>query len=198
MISYIKKYKNHVVYFSILFCIGFFLGIIIAFIVIIISFKMIKNKISKRDLICNLIIKINEKEIRTKALIDTGNFLKDPIKNTPVIVAEYLLFKKVISDEILENIEKILGGDLSKISENIKNEYISKMKIIPFSSLGKQNGMLLGIKAQEAIIEQNEEINKIDKVIIGLYNKKISKTGEYHALVGLLSATGTATGTGDF
>ena len=30
MISYIKRYKNHVVYFSILFCIGFFLGIIIA------------------------------------------------------------------------------------------------------------------------------------------------------------------------
>lgn len=30
MISYLKKYKNHVVYFSILFCIGFFLGIIIA------------------------------------------------------------------------------------------------------------------------------------------------------------------------
>ena len=163
------------------------ISVVISFAVIIVSFKLIKNKISKKDLICNITIRINDKKIKTKALIDTGNFLKDPITNFPVIVMEHSLFKNIISDEILENIESILGGDLSKISENVKNQYLSKMRIIPFSSLGKQNGMLLGIKIQEAIIEQNAELKKIEKAIIGLYNKKISKTKEYHALIGIVS-----------
>lgn len=162
------------------------IGVIVSFIVIIISFKLIKNKITKKDLVCNIKIIVNDKQIQTKALIDTGNFLKEPITNIPVIVAEHKLLKNIISDEILENIENILGGDLKNISETTKNEYLSKMKIIPFSSLGKQNGILLGIKAQEAIIEQNEETKKIEKVIIGLYNKKISYKGEYHALIGVV------------
>ena len=46
--------------------------------------------------------------------------------------------------------------------------------------------MLLGIKAQEIKIEEMNETRKIEKVIIGLYNKKINKRGEYHALIGLL------------
>ena len=161
------------------------IGVIVSFIVIIISFTLIKNKISKKDIVCNITIRINDKKVKTRAFIDTGNFLKEPITNIPVIVAEHSLFKNIISDEILENIEKILGGDLNKISETVKNQYLSKIKIIPFSSLGKQNGMILGISAQEVIIEQNDEIKKIKKIIIGLYNKKLSKKDEYHALVGL-------------
>ena len=162
------------------------IGVLVSFIVIIISFKLIKNTITKKDLICTINIKVNDKVIKTKALIDTGNLLKEPITNIPVIVVEHKLLKNIIPDEILENIENILGGDLKNVSEITKNEYLSKMKIIPFSSLGKQNGILLGIKAQEAIIEQNEEIKKIEKIIIGLYNKKISYKGEYHALIGVV------------
>lgn len=162
------------------------IGIIIAFITIIIAFRLKKNKISKDDLMCNIEIKINNKEVKTKAMIDTGNLLKEPITNIPVIVVEHTLLKKIIPNEILDNIDNILGGDLSGISESIKNQYILKMKVLPFTSLGKQNGMLLGIKAQELKIEEMNETKIIEKIIIGLYNKKISPKGEYHALIGLL------------
>lgn len=162
------------------------IGVTLAFIVTIISFKLIKNKISKKDLIRNITIKINNKFIKVKAMIDTGNFLKEPITNIPVIVVEDRLLKNVIDEEILDNIENILGGDLNNISEITKNEYISKMRVIPFTSLGKQHGMLLGIKAQEVIIEENNETRKLNKVIIGLYNKKLNKKNEYQALIGLI------------
>ena len=65
-----------------------------------------------------------------------------------------------------------------------KTKYMSKLKIIPFSSLGKQNGMLLGIRADGLKIEGEENIKKVDKVIIGIYNKKLSKNKDYHALLG--------------
>ena len=162
------------------------IGVTLAFIVTIISFKLIKNKISKKDLIRNITIKINNKYIKVKAMIDTGNLLKEPITNVPVIVVEDKLFKNTIDEEILDNIENILGGDLSNISETIKNKYISKMRVIPFTSIGKQHGMLLGIKAQEVIIEENNETRKLNKVIIGLYNRKLNKKNEYQALIGLI------------
>ena len=162
------------------------MGVIIAFILLIMAFRLIKGKISKKDFICNIEIKIEEKNISTKAMIDTGNLLKEPITNIPVVVVESNLLKNIIPNEILENIDSILGGDLSKIPENIKNQYFLKMRVIPFTSLGKENGMLLGIKAQEIKIEEMNETRKIEKVIIGLYNKKINKRGEYHALIGLL------------
>lgn len=160
-------------------------GIIIAFIVIVIAFKIIKSKISKNDLFCDIRFKINNKEIKTKAMLDTGNLLKEPITNIPVVVAEHKLLYDVIPNEILDNIENILGGDLENISDEVKNDYISKLKVIPFTSLGKQNGILLGIKADELIVEEMNSEKKIDKVIIGIYNKEFSKKRTYSALIGI-------------
>lgn len=159
------------------------IGIVVAYFTIILAFKIIK--ISKKDLICEIVVTLNNKEINSKALIDTGNLLKEPITNLPVIVMEHTLLYDILPKEILNNVEKILGGDFSKIPENIKEEYSAKLKVIPFSSLGKQNGMLLGIKAENLIINLKEETRKIDKVVIGIYNKSLTNNGEYRSLLGI-------------
>jgi len=161
------------------------LGATVGFVVIVSAFKIIRSRLSKKSLICNVYIKLNKKEINTKALIDTGNLLKDPISNDPVIVVEHTLLYDIIPKEILDNVEKILGGDLENFSEDIKSEYISKLKVIPFSSLGKQNGMLLGMKADEINIESEEENVTKNNVIVGIYDKSLTKRGEYRALVGM-------------
>lgn len=162
-----------------------FIGAIIAFLVTILAFKFVKTKISKKDLLCNITIKINGKEIKTKAMIDTGNMLKEPITNIPVVVVEHTLLKEIIPKEILENIDNILAGDFKEIPEEIQNEYMLKLKVIPFTSLGKQNGMLLGIKAESLKVQEEDNIKNIDKIIIGMYNKKLSRKNEYSALLGL-------------
>lgn len=160
------------------------LGAVIAFIIIITAFSIVKSKISKKDMFCEIEIKINNQIIRTKAMIDTGNMLKEPITNTPVVVVEHTLLYECIPKEILNNLENIIGGDFEKVPEQIKEKYISKLKLIPFSSLGKQNGMLLGIKPQYIKkMQEEEQINK--NVIIGIYNKSLTKKGEYRALIGI-------------
>ena len=156
------------------------LGTIVAFAVIITAFSIVKSKISKKALFCEIEIKLN-----AKAMIDTGNMLKEPITNTPVIVVESVLLHECIPKEILYNLENIIGGDFEKVPEKIKEEYISKLKLIPFSSLGKQNGMLIGIKAQYLKIITEEQTNEIKDVIIGIYDKSLTKKGEYGALIGL-------------
>lgn len=161
------------------------LGAIIAFCVIITAFSIVKSKISKKTLFCEIEIKINEKLVKTKAMIDTGNMLKEPITNTPVVVVESTLLYECIPKEILYNLENIIGGDFEKVPNNIKEQYISRLKLIPFSSLGKQNGMLLGIKAEYIKIKTEEQETKKTNVIIGIYDKSLTKRGEYQALIGI-------------
>jgi len=161
------------------------LGAIVAFVTIKISLKIIKTKISAKDMYCKIKIKLNEKTIETKALIDTGNLAKEPITNMSVVIVESSLLEEVLPVQILNNLEKILCGDLSQISQEIQEKYISKLRCIPFSSLGKQNGMLLGIRADEIQVETDEEKRTSNNVIIGIYDKSLTKKGEYRALIGI-------------
>lgn len=162
-----------------------FIGAIVGTIILIIAFKFAKNKITKKDMICKVKIKLNGKEIVLDTMVDTGNMLKEPLTGNPVVVVEKTSLYDLMPKEILNNTELILGGDFGKIPENIKNEYISRLKIIPFSSLGKQNGMLIGIKPEKLYVINEQSEEKKDNAIIGIYNKSLTKRGEYNALIGI-------------
>ncbi len=161
------------------------LGAIVAFLIIMTAFTVVKSKITKKDMFCEIEIQLNGKNIETTAMIDTGNLLKEPITNTPVIVVEHTLLYDCIPKEILNHLEELLGGDFENIPEAIKEEYRTKLKFIPFSSLGKQNGMLLGIRADAIKIKGIDKEEKKEGIIVGIYNKSLTKRGEYRALIGI-------------
>ena len=161
------------------------LGGIVAFVVIKISLKIIKTKINPKDMYCKIKVKLNDKKIETTAMIDTGNLVKEPITNTPVIIVESSLLYEILPKEILNNLEEVLSGNLSNIPEEVQEKYISKMRCIPFKSLGKENGMLLGIRADEIEVIKEDENKIIKNAIIGIYDKSLTKRGEYRALVGI-------------
>lgn len=161
------------------------LATVITFIIIITAFKIVKTRISKKDMYCNILVTINGHDINVKTMIDTGNLLKDPLTQKPVLIIEKNSLYNVLPKQILNNLENILGGDLEKIPEEIQKEYLPKLKFIPFSSLGKQNGMIIGIRSEEIkILYEDNEIKKKD-VVIGIYDKSLTKRGEYEALIGI-------------
>ena len=100
------------------------------------------------------------------------------------MVIEHTLLYECIPKQILNNLDNIIGGDFEGIPQEIKETYISKLKLIPYSSLGKQNGILLGIKPEYVKIS-TEENERIINAIIGIYNKSLTKRGEYRALIGV-------------
>lgn len=156
------------------------IGGLIGFFIIIISFKSIKNKISKKDMLCNISIVFEEGKVDINAIIDTGNFLKEPLTGKPVIIVEKDTLKKVIPVNILENMQEIING-----TKEIEEKYISKIRLIPFTALGTENGLLLGIKPEKLYINYQGKIVENKKVIVGVYNKKLSRNNKYNALVGL-------------
>ena len=137
-------------------------------------------------MIIDIEIIIDKKIAKIKGLLDTGNFLKDPITGLPVIVVEKESLKQIISDKILNNLEKILGGDIDELTKDDEfNQNISRFRMIPFSSLGKQNGLLLGIKSDGVNIIIDGKIEKNNNVIIGIYDKSFTKNNMYSAILGL-------------
>ena len=162
-----------------------FLGGIVGYTIIVVAFKKMKNKLTSNNIFYNIHVEIEGKQIEARAMIDTGNMLKEPITNTPVIILEHTLLYEIIPKDILNNIDEILVGNFENIRDEVKEKYMNKLKFIPFSSIGKANGMLLGIKADKLKIENEEETKEIDKIILAIYNKSLTKRGEYRALLGI-------------
>lgn len=162
------------------------LGGIVGFTIISIAFHFAKAKFSPKDMYCSISIYFNKKQITTTALLDTGNMLKDPITRMPVIVVEKDVLKNILPYNILDNLQEIIGGDVPKeIYEDENLEYMTKFRVIPFNSIGKANGMLLGFKVDKILIEQEEQKKEAKNVIVGIYEHKLSKKDQYCALIGL-------------
>lgn len=142
----------------------------VGFLIIQYSFRANKRNLRNKDLICKLKIKICGKLIETKAFLDSGNNLKDPLTQEPVVIVEKALLEKFMQFD-QEKFE--VKTDIQKV----------KMRLIPFKSIGKQNGLLMGIKTEYIEIKYDEEETIINNVVLGIYNKKISKN--YSALIGL-------------
>ena len=153
---------------------------ILGFGVIFLIEKIIKDRLNKKSMICDLEIFYDGKIRKIKTMIDTGNLLKEPISKNDVIIVEKESLEGIVSKDILENIKYILKGKW--IQE--KNIYSYKIKLIPFSSLGNDNGLLLGFKPDYVKIYSDDEITRND-VLIGIYDGKLSKANQYNSLIGL-------------
>lgn len=158
------------------------LGGILGFFIINISFKIIKNKITKKDILYDVEIFYKEKSSNIKVILDTGNLLTDPITNIPVLIVEAKKLKSIIPEKILINIENVI---YKASFENIDDDIKTRCSIIPFSSIGKNNGIIIGFRPDYIKIhtEEGEEIRK--KVIVGILNSKLVKNGIYSGLIGL-------------
>lgn len=158
------------------------IGGIVGFIIISIVAAVIKNKLNQNDIIYDLKIVHSGKTLVLKTLIDSGNLLKDPITNMDVIIVEKESLKNLLDAEAFEYIKRMKDGNL--LEENFDNIHKYKFKFIPFSSLGNENGMLIGFKP-DCVEIYGEEENIRNDVIIGIYEGKLSKTDRYTSLVGL-------------
>ena len=160
------------------------LGGVVGFIITYVAFKVVKTRMNKNELIYEIVLKINEKELTTKVMLDTGNMLKDPISNNPVILIEKKILYGIFPKELLENTKNMLGGDF-KNNDDLENEYRTRLRIIPFTSVGKQNGMMLGIKVDEIkIITDIDEIINTNAIVC-VYEKEFSKRGKYFGIMGM-------------
>ncbi len=155
-----------------------------AIIILKVFWDVIQVKLSKERLLVQLKIIFDNLTADLAALVDTGNSLRDPITNMPVVVVEFAAIKSILPSEIKEIFEKSLESDLGQVTSIVsRSSWYSRFRLIPFSSLGKENGVLIGFKPDYIEIEDNSEKRGIYNVIIGIYNRNLSRDESYAALL---------------
>ena len=150
-----------------------------SYIILRIVWASLRSRLSKENMFIGISIFLDGKRADVNALIDTGNALYDPLTSAPVIVAEYSKIKELLP----ENTAEMLEGE-TELSDRLWHGQTSlKLRLIPFSSLGRERGMLIGFKPDKVVFYQNEQTSERQNIIVGIYSKRLTKDGSYSALL---------------
>ena len=138
------------------------------------------NLLERRSLHQDLTIRLGDKSVDMVGLLDTGNELYDPITNYPVMIVQYSAVKELLHEKIREIFEENLEDDLERVYKGFKEaDWVSRLRLIPYSSLGKEKGMMLGFKADQVFIGNR----CLEEVIVAVHTRPLSENGEYTALL---------------
>lgn len=141
-----------------------------------------KKMANTKNLRKKLCLSYGEHTAEITALMDTGNSLIDPISLSPVIIAEYKSIKNLFNEEIRSGLDRMGEENLIWVMSEVSQKGLSA-RLIPFSSLGKDNGMLIGFVPDKVEIRDDCGIRVLEKCVVGLYEKPLSKDRSYGALL---------------
>ncbi|WP_053956903.1 sigma-E processing peptidase SpoIIGA [Inediibacterium massiliense] len=157
---------------------------IVAYILIKFCLEYIQVRISRDELYIPICIEVENHSSKLNALLDTGNSLFDPLSKSPVIIVEYTAIKDLFPTDIQDVFSKGESGNLDLITQIIDgSKWIHRFRMIPFKSLGQENGMLMGFKPDQVKMQDEKNLKCIQNIIIGVYTKKLSQDGDYEALL---------------
>jgi stage II sporulation protein GA (sporulation sigma-E factor processing peptidase) len=133
------------------------------------------------------------RSFKTKGLFDTGNCLYDPLYHRPVIVIEHSVIEELLSKEFLdefENTKKYLSGTQMEEevassleqSETMK-KLLLRLRIIPYSSIGKMQGMMFGLMLDQLVIHTGKETFCCNKITAAISDNSLSPKDEYHVIL---------------
>lgn len=121
------------------------------------------NSMKKDMKIC-----INKTEIELKALLDTGNLLKDPITKDEVIIINVNKLYEILPKEFQKlDFKDINISIIDDFIDKVDQDISKRIRIIPVRQINDQK-LVIGIKSDYIQIEGHT----IPNVILGLSNFK--------------------------
>jgi stage II sporulation protein GA (sporulation sigma-E factor processing peptidase) len=153
-----------------------------SYILVKIIVKWYKSVFIKQQVFLQIKIFFQNNSTTVNALVDTGNSLCDPISKIPVIIVEFNTIKHFLSDDIKVAFYEKRELELNFITDD-SDDFINRIRMIPFISLGEQNGMLIGFRVDRVEIVNGNESKYLNDTIIGIYNNKLCQNDRYHALL---------------
>jgi len=156
----------------------------LSYLIIKFGHPYIKKTLIMKQTFYNVKIFMGDVSVDILALVDTGNSLTEPISKLPVIVAEFKSIKDFLPPKIQLLFYEKKENDFVAVTNSIsESEMVNKMRIIPFKSIGKESGILIGFKPDKIEIMNTESVVKVEDVFIGIFNLNLSANGDYQGLL---------------
>lgn len=154
---------------------------VLAFIIIRIFYRALFRKGSDKNDLVSFRIAMDGKELELKGLVDTGNGLYDPLTHLPVIVCELQAVQDMVPALVAEMVRT---SDLTRLERLEGHPWFSKIRLVPYSALGTEKGMLLGFKPDSLwVCNAKGEKGEPCVAVVCLYDKALSANESYHALL---------------
>ncbi|MDI9440665.1 MAG: sigma-E processing peptidase SpoIIGA [Firmicutes bacterium] len=122
-------------------------------------------------------------KVKVDALVDTGNNLRDPLTNQPVIVVEHSVLQELLPQDIGKLVTAVENNELNVLETMVElDEWRTRVRLIPFTSLGKKNGLMLGFRSDGIRIAESPMNNSLQPTI-AIYPHTLDPNNEYRALI---------------
>lgn len=147
-----------------------------------IGWGIVHRKLCERVCFYPIQIDWDGQQLKLNALLDTGNRLHDPLTKVPVIIIEFTQIKDFLPKEVISLTESFNLGEMANNLE-LSNYWIERVRILPFSSLGRDHGILIGFRPDQIRVWQRQQETISKNVVVALYTRPLSQEGAFQALI---------------
>ena len=162
-----------------------FLPLVLMIIISKITVNYFKKSISKDNCLVSGFAKFENRKTDFKVFLDTGNNLKEPISGLPVMILKYdkikIILPKELNDEFeAQSEEKAETMDFfAMVGEKYADTYwFNRISILPFSSVGKKQGYIIGFKPH-CIQVKGKEID----AVLGIYRGVLGNDKDFDGIL---------------
>ena len=133
------------------------------------------------DQIVNVRLKIENISLVFKGLVDSGNQLYDPLSKLPVM---FVSIKNQL-EALPEPIRKITLDPEQLIMgmEEFPTEWQNRMRIIPFSVVGQEHQLIVALKPDSILFEQNGAQYSCEKGLVSFTTQQLSPDDAFQCIV---------------
>jgi len=132
----------------------------------------------------NLLVTWQGKEKEVCAYLDTGNRLREPFSQRPVIVIHFRSLEGLLPAEVYRFLADPETEPWAALPHLAGKTEVRSFTLIPFSGLGSRGGMLLGFKPDAVTVYKGEQRWRVESgAVLGLARRSFGPVAEYEALL---------------
>lgn len=125
-------------------------------------------------------LQVAGRKLGLTGLVDTGNNLRDPVSNLPVVVVDWEPLRKVMPGEVFA----FFSSTWDRMPEDLSETPMGKrLRLIPYESLSGRKGVLPGFRPDHLVILERGGHRVRKDAIVGVFRERLSPNGLYQALL---------------
>ncbi|MNI18582.1 Sporulation factor SpoIIGA [compost metagenome] len=139
-----------------------------------------------------VVVTIQNTEIRCIGLIDTGNQLTDPLSRMPVMVMEASLWREYLPDSVgtawsTEHADNLI----MEWTEDESFGWRDRLRLVPYRGINRGTQFMIALKPDEVSVTVDGHEVRTTRVLVGLDGGTLSSDNAYRAIIHPLLAEGS-------
>jgi len=144
--------------------------------------KYLSQKILPALLKYRVELHFGKKTCTGEGFLDTGNSLRDPLTQSPVVVAEYDLVKECFPDDCKAAMENY--DDENEVLQALSNSsWANRLRLIPYTSIGQKNGLMVGFRCDAMVVDPGKINLLYRNMVVGIYLHQLGVVDRYQLLI---------------